>query len=249
MRSDMAKVIVERPRYGSGMRGHRKGYRRQMQRIAADEQPKRERTGKTDKSFNEHLAPLRRYLFKQVGRPWSKVFAEICANLSRDSVVQDHVRDHVFDYVAVQVVEIDGVLCESTKWGPFVPLTGSWRYPRLYVCPRTGLLKRGRQPSRGRRFGEMPQLPTLHVPVDFETSFIRHKNVWQRVRLTRYSKFPPTDSVGLPVNPHDSLHRAALSRTDAVRFYGRAVYAAASRPATHGEIRKYCEPLRAPNRV
>src|ERR1043165_6998205 len=113
MRSDMDKVIVERPRHGSRMRGHGKGYRRDWQRIAASELPKRERIKPqrgSSKSFNEHLGPLRRYLQKQVGRPWDKVYAEICAQVSRDTVVQKHVHTHLMDYVATDVIDIDGVL-------------------------------------------------------------------------------------------------------------------------------------------
>lgn len=125
MRPDMAKVIVERPRFGSRMRGYAKGYQRQQRRVRLDELPKRERMkqAKHWKSLNEHLGPLRRYLLKQVGRPWDKVFAEISEHISRDSAVQDHVRDHVYDYVAVNVVTVDGALFYMTKWGSPAPCT------------------------------------------------------------------------------------------------------------------------------
>ena len=60
----MAKVIVERPRYGSRMRGHGKGYCRAQRRIDRDEAPKREGLKRSlsgmTKSLNEHLGPLRR---------------------------------------------------------------------------------------------------------------------------------------------------------------------------------------------
>jgi hypothetical protein len=73
MRSDMAKVIVTRARIlEDAVR---------MGRSVRDEiQPKsiglrrhvRERGG--FKVLNENLAPLRRYLEAQVGRPWDKIF-------------------------------------------------------------------------------------------------------------------------------------------------------------------------------
>src|ERR1043166_5128733 len=122
----MAKVIVERPRHGSRMRGKGKGYQRAQQRIDRDEAPKREAMKRSlrwmTKSLNEHLSPLRRYLEKQVGRPWANVFGEICEQISRNSAVQDHVRDHVFDYVADKVVVIDGELHWTTRWGMLAPL-------------------------------------------------------------------------------------------------------------------------------
>lgn len=98
MRKDMAKVIVTRPRILESVA--RKG------RAVPDElQPKfiglrrhaRERGG--FKVLNETLAPLRRYLQAQAGRPWNAVYSEIAANLRPTSTVQQHVRDHLSDFV------------------------------------------------------------------------------------------------------------------------------------------------------
>ena len=145
MRPDMAKVIVERPRIGSSMRGESKGYQRSLQRLGPEEMPYREgmkrRNLGNPKYLNEHLGPLRRYLDSQVGRPWNKVFSEICEHIDRSSAVQDHVRDHVADYVATHVILVDGVPCygEGRPYG--LPL-GQMGWVQWYVCPRSGLLKR-----------------------------------------------------------------------------------------------------------
>jgi hypothetical protein len=157
MRPDMAKVIVERPRHGSRDRGAGKGYRRALRRIVDEDLPVREgmkrRCRGGTKSLNEHLGPLRRYLDSQVGRPWDKVFAEICAHIDRSSAVQDHVRDHVAAYVTTHVILIDGVPCSAEgdrRHG--TPLDD--RSCRWYVCPRTGLLRRASdlpRPPRNRR--------------------------------------------------------------------------------------------------
>nr|WP_313040747.1 hypothetical protein [Brevundimonas diminuta] len=98
MRKDMAKVIVTRPRILESTA--RKG-----RTVPDDLQPKfiglrrhaRERGGW--KMLNETLAPLRRYLDAQVGRPWNAVYSEIAANLRPTSTVQQHVRDHLTDFV------------------------------------------------------------------------------------------------------------------------------------------------------
>src|SRR5262245_39631056 len=140
MRSDMAKVIVERPRRGLRQRCV-KGYKKALQRLAPDEWHKRESIfalkGHT-KFFNEHLGPLRRYLRKQVGRPWNKVLAEICEYIRADSAVQSHVRDHLPDFVEMHAIEVDGVICHGAGWLLGMPLqAGRWR--EFYVCPRTGL--------------------------------------------------------------------------------------------------------------
>src|SRR5437016_5525522 len=99
MRSDMSKVIVDRPRFGSRIRKKPKGYHRGLQRLFPEGLPKtegmRKRWQGATKRFNEHLGPLRRFLDSRVGQPWNKVFSEICAHINRNSAVQDHVRDHV----------------------------------------------------------------------------------------------------------------------------------------------------------
>jgi hypothetical protein len=154
MRADMAKVIVERPRLGSRYKHEGKGYHRRRQRLAPEDLPRREgikaRAHGADKRLNEHLAPLRRFLESRVGQPWDDVFAEICANVSRDSAVQDHVRDHVADFVATHVVLVDGVPCVAEGRFYGWPLGRGFPRQRLYVCPRTGLLRRLELPSRKR---------------------------------------------------------------------------------------------------
>jgi len=144
MRSDMAKVIVERPRHGPRQK-YAKGYKKSWQKLAQEDWPNREgiyaQKGHT-KYFSEHLGPLRRFLEKQVGRPWDKVFAEICQHIRVDSAVQSHVRDHVFDFIEIHVTEIDGVLCHGSGWRIGRPLESGGRWMQFYVCPRTGLLRK-----------------------------------------------------------------------------------------------------------
>src|SRR5436190_9854635 len=64
MRYDMDRVLVERPRSGAGYGG--KGYRKQLQRTPIEDQRTREgirvRSSGGSKSFNDHLAPLERFL-------------------------------------------------------------------------------------------------------------------------------------------------------------------------------------------
>jgi hypothetical protein len=249
MRPDMAKVIVERPRHGSSMRGHGKGYHKKLQRFSLDEMPKRERIkpcGNT-KHLNEHLRPLQRYIRKQIGRPWDKVFSEICKHISRNNAVQDHVRDHVGDFVAVKVIEIDGVLHEVLHWGGVVPLHTGWRYPMCYVCPKTGLLKNLGKISR--RTPGPEALPQIQVSVDCNTTFIRRDGVWLRLTLEQFPKQVYSHFHNVPFTVFDAFKQVRITRADAVSTYGRAMIAKEVRVATPAEIRKYCEPLKAPNRV
>ncbi|MFO1061526.1 MAG: hypothetical protein U1E53_31725 [Dongiaceae bacterium] len=171
MRADMAKIIVERPRRGGGPG---KGRPLPLEERPAHEGMRRRHAlrGQT-KSLNENLSPLRRYLERQVGRPWAKVHAEIARHLRVDSTVQQHVRDHVAGIVALTL--------------PPAGQRGLW-WPRLYVDPRDGLLKRtDRRPevraalaARRRR----PAAAADRVPLGPDREARRIDGLWYEVRLS-----------------------------------------------------------------
>lgn len=136
MRKDMFKVIVERPRRGGGFSSER---RTQIDEDSRTHESLRWRHC-SRKWLNENLRPLERYLEKQVGRPWDKVYSELSQGIDRRSTVQQHVHEHVGDFVAVTVVAIDGKPHATARWGDPRPLADRWA-PRFYVEPRTGLLQ------------------------------------------------------------------------------------------------------------
>lgn len=142
MRKDMAKVIVERERLGG--KYNRKGKKpRSLSDFSTKESMKKPYRF-DPKQLNENLKPLKRFLYSQVGRPWDKVFSEICENIRLTSAVQKHVRDHVFDYVHKNVqVEGKKVYFQRTYRGIFSELFDR----ALYVHPKNGLLKEYRTNS------------------------------------------------------------------------------------------------------
>lgn len=226
MRTDMAKVIVERPRLGTRQK-MRKGYRKQWRKLAPEDWPKRERIsehkGKT-KWFNEHLGPLRRYLCKQAGRPWDKVFSEICENIRLDSVVQNHLRGHVFDFVAIDVIEINGVLCHASGWFRGRPLTTS-RWALLYVCPKTGILRRIKSKQRNATVNRICESATKQ--------YHRVNGKWYEVTLRKV----PTDYFGC----WDALLNKPVFRCrpgELTSCYGYRAYAMSKRQLAESEARK-----------
>ena len=150
MRDDMAKVIVQRPRIG-GEKVTKGRTPRDLENLPARKGLRRAVQEAGDwKELNENLAPLRRYLASQVGRPWNKVWSEICANLRPTSTVQQHVRDHVFDFVAIRNLRVSGgEFYVGGGWRGPVPLAKS-RY-ELWVDPRSGILRRNRGRDRYRK--------------------------------------------------------------------------------------------------
>jgi hypothetical protein len=162
MRADMGKVLVERPRVKTGRYspGPEKGYRRRIERCyEGDGSPPhtegiRRRYGNNRKHFSEHLGPLRRFLDSNVGRPWDKVYSEICRHVDRGNVVQKHILTHLFEYVAVHTVLIGGEPRSGVRHYPHSygeALRTSVRRDRWYVCPKSGLLRKSRYVPRRRK--------------------------------------------------------------------------------------------------
>src|SRR5688500_11192928 len=101
MRDDMAKLLVERPRVGGGVK-YPRGAERPWKGVPLDERPHKEsikfswnRAKTCPKWLNENLAPLRRFLRSRCGRPWDEVYSEICQRINRDSAVQLHIWQHL----------------------------------------------------------------------------------------------------------------------------------------------------------
>ncbi len=133
MRHDMSRVLVERPRYGGIWT--RKGRPVPFDHLPSKQgmqRPYLERGAYKD--LNENLRPLWRFLERQVGRPWNDVYSEIARNLRVTSTVQQHVRDHLPNFVQVNAHgRMPGPLGVGDPW--------PW-YEPLYVDPADGILKR-----------------------------------------------------------------------------------------------------------
>ena len=155
MRRDMDKVLCERPR--GGMRVKRRSRARgrialsripgaRMALLPWEDHPRFEpisrRRGGT-KWLGEHLGPLRRWLLSQVGRSWDDVYSELRANISPNNAVQLHIWQHAQHYVARDVELVGGKPHHgygdrAYRWGHPV----SARQCPVYVCPRSGILRR-----------------------------------------------------------------------------------------------------------
>ena len=201
MREDMFKVIVERPRSGRSWASKSKlRYDKCEERSrVSGHRLVMESNGRT-KHLNENLAPLKRYLHKQIGRRWDEVFSEICAHLDTGSTVKMHVREHLDDFVIRKVWrEADGILWTAGRWGDPGRVVKSWT--ELYVDPDDGTLKEtrklclkldvpfaGSRASYNRWRGPKEQLP-LHK-LSATTWHMQFKGIWYFIEL---SVIPLTD--------------------------------------------------------
>ena len=228
MRSDMSKVIVERPR--SGGPGTYPRARLRDAWSSLDEAPLIESMGGRyqNKYLNENLRPLARFLRSNVGRPWNKVRSEIAASLSCDSAVQKHVLDHLRDYVHEHVrVHGRDVLVENDIgwWGPKGPLVSRGSYWSFYVCPRTGLLRLAPPLRKQKAVAPDPDRRVLGSDRELR----RIDGVWYEVSVA------PIPATGVGVAERATLTRAM--REDPLWASGRC--AASKRQLGTREIRRF----------
>ena len=193
MRPDMYKVIVERPRRGGDRRCER------PTPSDLEDSPRHEslRSRHRDRKWlNENLAPLRRFLASQVGRPWDKVYAELCAGIDRRNTVQQHIHAHIEQFVAIRVTEQEGALYVEHHWRGPVALAETWA-PALYVDPTTGLLRTNkarmvarrarRECTHARLDAERSGQSEVRRVIDARTQLHRITGLWYRVELAPVS--------------------------------------------------------------
>ncbi len=232
MRSDMDKVIVERPRFGSRSPSRKKGYRKYLQSMPADELPLSEpmlgRWKGRDKWLNEHLGPMRRFLRSNVGRPWNKVHQELCEHVSFDNAVQAHVLSHIYDYVQLHVdVHDSATVYTRTGWRRQHKLDEN----AMYVCPTSGILKVV-QANQGHG-------PRTRISIDAHTQYLRRDNVWWEVRM-RSTQNAAMDLWDFWLE----CEIGTLAEQDCVRTYGGMLFATSKRPLTPDETRQLYRRLR-----
>jgi len=254
MRADMAKVLVERPRLGSRSGSEPgKGYQSRVRKLldAGDSPPVREgirRPYTTNrKHFNEHLGPLRRYIDSQVGRPWDKVYAEVCANIDRGNVVQKHILTHLFEYVVTDAILLDGVPCRGSGRQYGQPLADNYPFQLWYVCPRSGLLRRAR--FSGRRAavrayrqtlcGAKDRLPITVVRVNESLRCLQFQYGWELVTVAPL----PGERSPHYLSAADVVLGKPLTEAQARQHYGAAVYAVARRRLRKKELKQYPIPI------
>jgi len=233
MRSDMYKVIIEKPR-GGGRFKEAKGYKRAHQRIPLEEMPQRESIGRKwqagwrSKHQTDVLGPLRRFLRSRVGQPWNKVYSEIVATIDRRNKVQEHLLDHVMWEVETNVSIVDGELWTQHRW--------RLRPGSLYVCPRTGSLKEVPPRSKKRKGSRR-----THVPINATAQYRKIDGIWYKVALRPLAEVEPS--------AFDVVLKKPVSEfgwCEARTTYGRPVFAVAKQQIGKREIRKLQESAALP---
>lgn len=258
MRRDMSKVIVERPREGSHWKTWRRKGRFDPSRIVLDADGEDDlsqgragyrrysKSARHAKWLNENLAPLRRYLLSQTGRPWDAVWSEICANLKPTSTVQQHVRDHVEDFVAVQTFLKDGRIFFSRRGYAPRPLDDpKWFQPHAYVDPVTGILTSNpayerfdRRRQREMQAAEADLATRMRMLPDASKRLVLldDGNWWEVTLAVARDLYGPAGSAGAA----DVVESAGLSSLTREQRYGKPWFVAtAKRPLSKRELKAH----------
>jgi len=154
MRKDFSKILTEQPRYGSsscfGEVRHCKVFNRDDDYLHREGMKNRYGVAKAPrKTFGEFLSPLRRYLFKQIGRKWDDVYGEIKNNFDTRKVTNQHIFEHIYDFIQIKDLFYDesGVLCIRGRYGrpceEWKKFCSGRKYaPSVFVDPKDGIIKR-----------------------------------------------------------------------------------------------------------
>ena len=258
MRKDMYKVIVERPRRGGGYSAER------QPSLDPEDQPQHESLKfryRSQKWLNENLRPLERYLHGQVGRPWDRVYSELCAGIDRRNTVQQHIHQHLDNFVALRVVACDGALRHDRGWGGLKALSDPWS-PKLYVDPDSGLLLdnhaavTARREARRRRAAERaPRASPDLRRLDELHQLRRIDGIWYEVELAELPRPVAAPAArGKPRKPVLTMPYDVIARRparwigkpcghrdcEACKPYGRSgLYARSKRQLNRHELQRY----------
>lgn len=140
MRNDMNKVIGDVYRHGSGIITKTGRPPRDLDAMPSREgmrTPYKGGWGSGMKESSYNGSPVRRYLDKQVGRPWNAVYSEICRTYDARKPANRTIFELVERFVTTKnLVVIDGEVRETSAYGDPFPPVG------LYAHPVTGILMR-----------------------------------------------------------------------------------------------------------
>jgi hypothetical protein len=193
----MKEVVVERPRGQSYVPNRKFGARlRYIPGHDYEEQPKRvgisasyRDYGYSEKWPKDLLGPLLRFLQKNIGHPWDKVYSEICSTLDRREITGHHLISHL--------------KCE-VETNCFIGSGGKVLYLRhgveqcavdgFYVHPQTGLLCLALPPDKRalKRWRLLAEEITW-LKIDDTRGYRKHAGIWyhayfRNVFVSRYQQ-------------------------------------------------------------
>jgi hypothetical protein len=189
----MNKVVVERPRGGSSNPSRKWGKRlAYIPDCDYEDEPKhisssRRRQYASPKWFTDVLNPLERFLQKNIGRPWDKVYSELRSGLDVRKVTGLHIFQHLEQMVDLSCFEDeDGRVCSYNRFRWMV--YGYLEVEGLYVHPRTRLLQFAPRANRTeRRQQYLQKKEVVGFWIDKTRAYRLLNDIWYVVTYKRVS--------------------------------------------------------------
>lgn len=194
MREDFNKLMVERERFGHEKKFHDVRNAKGNKGIADDDiggkesiHRRRRNTTIRRKQFNENLNPLKGYLRGRINKPWDKTYSEIKSTFDARKVINNHILEHLFQYVELDIKIIDGKPCVPSSNG-FQDVRDSY-YSYYFVDPRDGLMKATNSAARRKKKEEeraarrTADMKKIHRVLDNGQHLFLIRDVWMLFTL------------------------------------------------------------------
>ena len=205
MRSDMGRVVIERPRSGSSNKSPKiRHFSGRIDEEGDYDGPTRLPSSPSkiygyapkilEKSFTDVLGPLRRYLHKNVGRPWDKVYGEAKEVLKTGGWGVQHVFENHF------LGEVDRQVYQDER-GTLVSRQYTFRQTvhGFYVHPKTGLLRYARYAPRTDAWKRPPERKDAdRIPLADGRYYVLIRDLWFIARYEEFGKLPDAQRAQWP---------------------------------------------------
>jgi hypothetical protein len=182
---------------------------------------------------------LRRWLRSQLGRSWNEVYSEACAVIKPDSVVRNHIKFHLLEFVQRQTFLRDGcVWCFRTGWRgnelPVVEAASPWA--PFYVHPETGVLCEVRCSRERWRDDAAERRDRTQRRITQDNLLRQVGGLWYECAI---ELFPAHFAHRDERKRFDMAERTLIDPEIALKIYGEAVFCAAKRQISRRELRKF----------
>jgi hypothetical protein len=233
MRTDMHKVVVERPRWNPGPGKHGRRANLPDELLPKFEGIKRPHAQR--KELTDLLGPLERWLRSQVGRAWNDVYSDACAVIKADSVIRAHVKTHLLQFVERHTFMFQGSVCVlDTGRGSIRPVTSNRFGPSaFYVHPESGSLQEIKPASRReRRKARYEKQCRTFRWLDDRFALKQIKGIWF---ACQFREIPPDGQF----KAYDHALGQSVGRGGLVRREGIYLHCIAKRQLSRRELRRY----------
>lgn len=191
MRSDMKKLLCERPRNGGGNARKGRDYKHYDDMPFKQTMSRRGQYGYNSKELNEYLAPLQRWVRKQVGRNWDTVFSEICSNIMGSNPVETHILQHLDGFICINTQRCStdesktGLVYHQAFGSQWYDSRCHVREGELYVDPDTKIIRIAKNLVKAKK---KPKSENRARKLDGKSAALKINGVWYSVDLVKVEK-------------------------------------------------------------